>query len=215
MTRELVHSGGVLNARVYRVRDDDGKTWIEKDFSASPRLVRNTIGRFLVLRECWVLGKLESETDIVPGGVRRVSPFCLREDFVEGPNMRERSDAERAKGVVPGSGRIFPREFFDRLDSGIRAAHAAGFVHLDLHNARNVMVCPGWRPVLVDWQSAMPTHFLPRPIRHALERIDLAGEYKFREKFRPGELRDDERQFLRRSMFLRHHFWMPRVHRKR
>lgn len=215
MTRELLHSGGALNARVYRVCGGGGETWIEKDFSGTPWLVRNTVGRFLVLRECWALGRLQPATGIVPGGVRRVSPFCLREDLVDGPDMREHADAERAKGVAPGSGKIFPREFFDRLDAGIREVHAAGFVHLDLHNARNVMVAPDWRPVLVDWQSALPTFFLPRFLRRALERIDLAGAYKFREKFRPGELRENQRRFLRRSMFLRRHFWVPRVHRNR
>ena len=224
MTRTLVHRGGALNARVYRAEGADGAAWIEKDFSECPRLVRNTLGRFFVWRECWILWRLET-TGLVPGGVRRLGPFALREDFVAGFALRDSDtgvftrnacEPSTAYGVAEEMLREpVPRSFFEALEAGIRAVHAAGFVHLDLHNSRNVMVGPGWEPTLIDWQSALPTFWMPGFLRRALERIDLAGVYKFWNKFRPGELSPERLRFLERSRFLRRHFWIPRIHRSR
>ena len=221
--RVLVHAGGPLNARVYRVETADGGQFVEKDFSACPRIVRNTLGRFLVWRECWILRRLE-RTGAVPGGVRKLPPFALREDFVAGFALRDSDTGVYASNVFDPSKVVgvpaamlrepVPRAFFEALEAGVRAVHAAGFVHLDLHNSRNVMVGPGWKPVLVDWQSALPTFWMPGFLRRALERIDLAGVYKFWDKFRPGELTPERARFLDRSRFVRKHFWIPRLHRE-
>ena len=224
MTRTLVHRGGALNARVYRAEGADGAAWIEKDFSECPRLVRNTLGRFFVWRECWILRRLET-TGLVPGGVRRLGPFALRENFVAGFALRDSDtgvftrnacEPSTAYGVAEEMLREpVPRSFFEALEAGIRAVHAAGFVHLDLHNSRNVMVGPGWEPTLIDWQSALPTSRMPGVLRRALERVDLAGVCKLWNKFRPGELSPERLRFLERSRFLRRHFWIPRIHRSR
>jgi len=221
MTRTLLHLGGPFNARVYHVEDTDGSAWVEKDFSDSPWLVRGTLGRFLVWRECWFLRKF-AKTGIVPGGVRRLSPFALREDFVAGFALRDSDtgvyasnvfDPSKARGVPAEMLREpVPRAFFEALEAGVRSVHAAKFVHLDLHNSRNVMVGLGWRPVLIDWQSALPTGWLPGFLSRALERIDLAGVYKLWNKFRPGELDPERMRFLDRSRFIRRHFWIPRIH---
>ena len=221
-TRILIHAGGTFNAFVYRVENAEGDRWVEKDFSRNPWIVRNTVGRFLIWRECWILRRL-AKTDIVPGGVRRLGAFALREDFLPGFTLRDTAcgaytlnfyDPAKAVGVPPEMLREpVPRSFFAALEEGVQAVHAAGFVHLDLHNARNVMVGPDWKPVLIDWQSALPTFWMPHFLRHALERIDLAGVYKFWNKFRPGELSAEQLRFLDRSRFVRNHFWIPRLHR--
>jgi len=221
MTRTLLHKGGPLNARVYRAEDADGAAWIEKDFSECPRPVRNTLGRYFVRREFRILVRL-APTGAVPGGARRLGPFALREDLVAGFALRDSDtgvyagnvfDPSKARGVPSEMLREpVPRAFFEALEAGVRAVHAAGFVHLDLHNARNVMVAPGWRPVLIDWQSALPTARMPGFLRRALERVDLAGVCKLWNKFRPGELGADRMLFLERSLFLRRHFWVPRLH---
>lgn len=218
--RILIHEGGIFNARVYRVEDDAGGVHIEKDFTESPRLIRNTLGRFLICRECWILKRL-GPTGIVPTGVRRISAFALREDFCPGFTLRDsccgvhsentEPTAEKAGGVPPEMMMAPPPpEFFDALERGIRAVHAEGFAHLDLHNERNVIVGPGYKPTIIDWQSALPTFRLPF-IRSFFERIDLAGVYKFRERFRPGELGEKERGRLARMSFIRRHFWVPRI----
>ena len=210
-----------MNARVYRVEEADGEAFVEKDFSGCPWIVRQTLGRFLVWRECWILRRLGA-TGLVPGGVRRLSPFALREAFVAGFALRDSDTGVYASNVFDPS-KVFgvpaemlrepvPAAFFDALEEGVRAVHAAGFVHLDLHNSRNVMVSPGWRPVLIDWQSALPTRWMPGPLRRALERIDLAGIYKFRDKFRPGDLSPEQKRFLHRRRMIRRFLWVPRIH---
>lgn len=217
--RTLLHGGGALNAQVYRVEAPDGRSWIEKDFSGKNLLVRATLGRFLIWRENWILRCL-AKTGMVPGGVRKVSPVCLREDFCPGFALRD-SLCGAYKGNLPETSPFHgvpesmlrepvPSSFFDELEAGVRRVHAAGFVHLDLHNARNIMVGPGFHPVLVDWQSAIPVFFLPRFIRRWLENIDLAGVYKFREKFRPGELGEAAQKVLHHSRKTRK-FWLPRL----
>ena len=213
MARLLIHEGGILNASVYRIDGPDGPEFVEKDFSTAPWLVRNTVGRFLAWREEAILRRLERSTDAVPRGARRVSPFCLREEFVSGETIRDRSDRAGREGIDRRSGRLFGREFMDALERKVRDVHRARFVHLDLHNARNVIVGPGENPVIVDWQSAVSTALMPPPLRRALEKIDLMGVLKFREKFRPGDLTPQERLSLDRSRFLRRHFWVPRFHR--
>ena len=222
MKRIPIHIGGMFNARVYRVEGDDGSLHVEKDFSACSWIVRNTLGRFFIWRECWILRCLE-KTGIVPGNVRRVSPFCLREDFCPGFALRDSDTGVYASNVfdatkvvgVPAEMLLepVPRAFFEALESGVMSVHEARFVHLDLHNSRNVMVGPGWRPTLIDWQSALPTCWMPSFVRRAFESIDLAGVYKLWNKFRPGELTREQMAFLHRFQFLRRHFWIPRVHR--
>ena len=193
---------------------------MEKDFGTCAWWVRWTVGRFLVWREGWILRRLAG-TGVVPTGVERVSATCLREDFCEGFALRDtlcgaykrnKPETSRWHGVPEAMLREpIPASFFDEPEVGVRAVHRAGFVHLDLHNARNIMVGPGFHPILVDWQSALPAFVLPRFLRSALERIDLAGVYKFREKFRPGELGAAERRALERSRYL-HKCWLPRLH---
>lgn len=219
--RTLLHRGGPFNARVYLVESPGLPPVVEKDFSECNFLVRNTCGRFLVWRETLILRYLSRKTPLVPSGVRRISPFCLRESFQPGFALRDSlcgafpgniPDLCQAHGVPRDM--LFqpvPRSFFEALEAGVRACHAARFVHLDLHNARNIIVGPDWQPILLDWQSAVPTFWMPPPLRRALERIDLAGVFKFWEKFRPGELSPERRRFLAHSRFLRKHFWFPRL----
>lgn len=221
-SRTLLHQGGPLNARVYRVEDEKGRAWVEKDFGQCQWWAKWTLGRFLVFREWWILRRLE-KTGVVPKGVCRVSAVCLREDFCEGYALRDSLcgvyKGNRPEDIhwhgVPGEmlRQAIPASFFEELEAGVQAVHRAGFVHLDLHNARNVMVEPGFHPVIVDWQSAVPAFLLPGPLRRALERIDLAGVWKFREKFRPGELSAEQRRVLETSRYM-HRFWLPRLHAK-
>lgn len=208
MTRELVHRGGLCNASVFKVTGYGGDAHIEKDFSGAPWIVRNTVGRFLIWRETWILKRLE-KTGVVPCGVRRLSAFCLREDFIEGALLQD----YRLLALDGGKTGTLPKSFFEAFEDGVAKCHRAGFVHLDLHNARNVIVTSDMRPVFLDWQSAVPTFLLIPPLRRAIERIDLAGIYKFWDIVRPGEIPPEKMRFLGRSRVIRRLFWIPAIHR--
>ena len=218
--RRRLHGGGPFNAVVWLCDEGGPAPWIEKDFSGAVWLVRNTIGRFLVAHEIRVLLRLE-KTGAVPTGVRRISPFALREAAIPGFALRDtlcgafkgnRPEEVSFSGVPLEMLRETPPpRFFDDWEAALRACHALKFVHLDLHNARNVMVTPGFHPVMIDWQSALPTALLPGPLRRFLERIDLAGLAKFRAKFHPEKTTPDEKRRLKRARFVRQHFWLPRI----
>ncbi len=47
-----------------------------------------------------------------------------------------------------------PRNFFDLLEVRVRALHARGVCHNDLHKEQNIMVLPGGAPALIDFQLA-------------------------------------------------------------
>lgn len=188
--RLLLHKGGIANADVFRAGAK-----IEKDYTGKPWLVRLLYGRQNLAHEFRILKALEP-FGIVPGGNTMSSRDMLTQDFVEGPNLRTLIDERR-----------FAREdatvFLARLEEAVRTVHAAGYVHLDLHNARNIMVAPGLRPLLIDWQSGFRVRWLPGFARRFLQRIDLAGVYKQIEICLPGTLTESQAALLGRQRFLR------------
>ncbi len=188
--RLLLHRGGIANADVFRNGDA-----IEKDFGGKPWPIRFFYGHFTLAHEYRILRALEP-LGVVPGGNAMPSRYLLRQDFVDGPNLRTLIDERR-----------FAKEdavvFLPRLEDALKAIHRAGYVHLDIHNARNIMVAPGLRPLLIDWQSGFRVNWLPGFARRFLQRIDLAGVYKQIEICLPGTLTESQAALLGRQRFLR------------
>jgi hypothetical protein len=50
--------------------------------------------------------------------------------------------------------RELPIDFFERLEALVRALHARGVAHNDLHKEQNIIVGPGGAPGLIDFQLA-------------------------------------------------------------
>ncbi len=206
--RILIHRGGVFNARIYRIHRPGNPAVVEKDFSEAPWAVRNTVGRFLIWREVRYLRRL-SDVGIVPGHVARLSPFCLQEDFCGSKTLR--TLLQHAPDSASRSG-ILSVDYFRRLYEGVLEVHRHRVVHLDLHNLRNILVLPGERPILIDWQSAVSTRLLPRPLRRLLEEIDMNGLLKALNKFHPEEMTDAWMKRLHHASIVRRLFWLPRIH---
>ncbi|MCK6444989.1 MAG: phosphotransferase [Planctomycetes bacterium] len=57
-------------------------------------------------------------------------------------------------GVALPKAETLPRNFFELLAAEVRALHARGVCHNDLHKEQNVIVAPDGRPGLVDFQLA-------------------------------------------------------------
>lgn len=214
--RTLLHAGGYGNADVFRSADG---SMVEKDFSRKPLLLRATFGRWMISREAAVLRALAG-TGCVPENVSVPSPYLLRMAFVTGPTLREIELARKypeAQSQKPFCD--FPEyiqrvdtlasRFFPALADAVRTIHARGVVHLDLHNARNILRTPSDTPCLIDWQSAFRTRFLPGPLRRFLENIDLAGVYKLQARLCPGTLSDGQLDFLNRQKKIRR-LWIVR-----
>lgn len=214
--RTVLRSGGYGNADMFRSADG---TVVEKDFSRKPFAVRHTVGRWFVAREAAALRELRG-TGFVPGNVEVPSPLVLRMDFVSGPTLRELElareypEARTAKPFCDYPEDIkrcdtLAAAFFPALFEAVRAFHAGGMVHLDLHNGRNILRTLSDRPCVLDWQSALSTRRMPARLRRFLEGIDLAGVCKLQERLCPGSLTEAQRVFLARHRKLRR-FWFLR-----
>jgi RIO-like serine/threonine protein kinase len=71
---------------------------------------------------------------------------------------REPRDAALLRSFVPGTplclATELPRDYFERLEELVRALHARGVCHNDLHKEANVLVGADGYPALVDFQLA-------------------------------------------------------------
>lgn len=202
---ELLHNGHFANAVVWKHWMKAGGIVVEKDFSSRSLVIRNAVGRFLVGREVRFLREI-GPLGIAPEGVERVGPFSMVEDYCEGVTLRDlivahRDPAKREREIAPADP-LFPLlslpdvSLFEKLERGVEEVHRNGVVHLDLHNARNIIRGAGDRWVVLDWQSALHTSAFPRPFREMLERIDLSGVYKHWEKLLPGTLGPERQRIL-------------------
>jgi RIO-like serine/threonine protein kinase len=198
---EVVSRGRWANAVLY-VHRHAGKRWVVKDFRPRAFAVRNTIGRLLIRREIRALRKLAGVAG-VPAGAFRLDAHALAYGFVPGAPLSETDLGSRAA------------DFFARLERLLAEVHAqGGILHLDVRNARNVLVSEQGEPVLLDYQSHVGTGWMPARLRRWGERFDLAGVYKHWERRSPETLGEARANLLaqvnwwRRLWVLRGYFGM-------
>jgi len=99
-----------------------------------------------------------------------------------------------------------PPGFFDALKELFDAIHARGVAYCDANKRSNILVGPGGRPFLVDYQLAIRRRDdLPWPISRLVARAvdyvmrtDLYHLYKHKRKLCPGELSEQEEALSRR-----------------
>jgi hypothetical protein len=162
--RKRLSEGRWANAVVYRL-ESGGDSWVVKDFAPRSFLVRNLIGRLLVMREIGGLRKVAGIAG-TPADAFRLDAYALAYRFVPGLSLRFTKTALGA-------------DFFAGLERTIAEMHGrARIAHLDLRNGHNILVTDEGRPMLLDFQSYLGTRWLPPPLRRFVERIDLAAIYK-------------------------------------
>jgi len=183
---EVLSRGRWANA-VLHLHRHHGEPWVVKDFRSSGFAVRNTIGRFLIRREARALRKVAG-VEGVPAKAFRLDAHALAYRFVPGVTLKHADLGERAA------------EFFARLERLLMQVHAVGgIVHLDVRNARNVLVTERGEPMLLDFQSHIGTRWMPAPLRRLAERIDLGGVYKHWQRSSPGSLGEERAALLARA----------------
>jgi hypothetical protein len=160
----MLREGRWANARVLKVTID-GNSWTIKDFSSRRWWVRNLLGRWLLRRELRALQRLAG-LDGVPARPFRVDGAAIAARFIDGVTL-DKAPPEQMNG-----------EFFLALEALFKEVHARGLVHLDSRGSSNLLVTPQGRPAVIDFQAALHTGWLPRPLRRGLEAIDLGGVYK-------------------------------------
>ncbi|MFN0009715.1 MAG: serine/threonine protein kinase [Planctomycetota bacterium] len=124
--------------RVERVVAPDGSVRVRRVACGGTILGSRFVARRLLAREERALRLLEG-LEGVPR-LLEVAPGILERSWIEGtPLSRTES---------------LPQDFFDRLDDLVRALHARGVCHNDLHKEQNVLVAADGWPALLDFQLA-------------------------------------------------------------
>ena len=164
--------GRAGNARVWRVETPEG-AFVIKDFRKSPWWIRWTWGRWMIGHEYRLLKALEG-LEGVPQKVFRVDAYAFGMEFLEGISLGDRNQRWGELGVEH-----LPTSFFFKLERLVCAMHRRGVAHLDTRNAKNVMVLPGDKPALVDFQSGVRIQkWFPRWVKRLLWVSDLSSVYK-------------------------------------
>lgn len=188
--REILSAGRWANAVLYRF-GHAGTDWVVKDFRPRSLLARNLIGRFLVRREFRALSRLAG-IPATPQGAFRIDAYALAYRFVPGRSLR---------GL---RGFVLPPDFFPALERGLRAMHAqARLAHFDLRNAKNILITEAGEPLLLDFQSAVSTGWMPGALRRFAERVDLAAIYKHWKKRSPATMGPERVEALGRMNRIR------------
>lgn len=177
-----------------------GATWAVKDFRPRSWLIRNLLGRPLIRREADGLQRLAGLPG-APQGAFRVDAFALAYRFVPGRSLKE----------FPAA--ALSAEFFPTLERNLVEMHArAQLVHLDLRNARNIIVTDTGEPALLDFQTHLGIRWMPGPLRRFAERVDMAAIYKHWARRSPGNFGPERSALLGRINRLRP-LWVKRGHR--
>ena len=204
---EVLREGRWANARVLKVTID-GAEWTVKDFGPRGWFVRQVIGRWLLRRELRALKRLEG-LDGVPAQPFLVDECALAARFIPGSTL-DRAPQEQMN-----------EKFFLALEALFNAIHARGLVHLDSRGSSNLLATPQGTPAVIDFQAALRTRWLPRPLRRRLEAVDLGGVYKNWLRRAPASLDAGRRAEYERSTRWRRlwigrgYFGMPKQHKRK
>lgn len=159
----VLSAGRYANAVLYRF-EHHGTAWVVKDFRPQGFLSRELIGRFLVHREFEALKRVEG-LPATPQDAFLIDEHALAYRYVPGCTLSSTADVTK--------------EFFLKLELSLREMHAhAQVVHLDLRSAKNILITEAGEPMILDFQSAVCTAWMPERLRRFAERVDLAAIYK-------------------------------------
>ncbi|NQT85317.1 hypothetical protein HQ560_01045 [bacterium] len=181
----------------------DGRLAVVKDFSKAPWLVRHTYGRWLAARESRIYARLAG-VEGVPALVGRVDGFAFAIEFVEAASLKEIPHCQIGPDV------------FESLERVLAGVHAAGVVHLDCHQKKNVLVTAEGRVYVVDFATSL---FLGRNVLSRrvlvplLARADRWGLLKLKRRYCPDALTPEETRELRWSEWLGW-LWLPSLIRR-
>lgn len=182
-------AGAAYKARIVRARRGD-LACIIKDLTPMRPLFRWLYGRRMLRREAAMLEKLAGFA-AAPRLVERIGRDAIAVERVATryKYLRKKIPPAAMPGVLAA------------LGEAVAGLHRRGIVHLDLRQRKNILVPADDRVVLIDFESArdLGTGFLGRRVlMPLLGRIDRAAVLKWRVKFTPDQVSEEERRRLRR-----------------
>lgn len=172
--------GRAGNACVWRVEGADGPM-VVKDFRHCPWWIRWTWGRWMVGHEFRLMRQAQGLPG-VPGKLRRVDAYAFAMECLPGISLGDLNAANQTADA--GEWRTLPPIFFRRLERLACAIHRRGVTHLDMRNAKNILVLPGDRPGLIDFQAGVALRrWFPKCVARLLKLADLSSVYKHYYRF--------------------------------
>jgi hypothetical protein len=151
----------------------DGRRCAIKSYAARPFVIRTTLGRWLVARECAAY-RAAAGADGLPRFLGRIGTYALAVEWIEGQSL-----------ASLGACRLDPR-VFDRLAAIVEGLHARGIALGDLHH-RDVLVGEDDRVAVVDLATAVTLGerpgFLRRRAFERLRMLDRVAVARLRARF--------------------------------
>jgi hypothetical protein len=151
----------------------EGRRLAVKDYSARPRWIRNTLGRWLVHREVAAY-RAAAGLPEVPALVARLSPYAFATAWVD------------ARPLSTLSQQPLDPVLFDRLERALAALHGRGIALGDLHH-RDVLVTEGGAVHVVDfatsWLAPPGSGLLRRAIFRRMAEQDRLAAARLRARF--------------------------------
>ena len=190
---EVLSKGRWANADLLSFQNG-GATWVIKDFSACPWLVRHIYGRFMINRELRALKRLKGIKGF-PEKAFSLHKFALCYHYIPGRTLKE-SKRQRLDS-----------RYFLELERLVKEMHERNVVHLDIRYMRNILVTEDGTPALLDFQSSLLLDRLPRSLHQILKDVDISGVYKCWQKRCPQPMDRRRLEFLK-SMEKRRSFWV-------
>jgi hypothetical protein len=120
----------------------EGAGIVVKDFRERGVLVRETIGRFSIARECRAYAHLAGIAG-VPAFVGRIDAYAFAAAFVPG------------KALPAHPKRSLPPALFRALEGVLAAIHARGIAIADLHHRNIIVAEPDGAPSIIDFSLAL------------------------------------------------------------
>lgn len=167
--------------------------FVVKDYSKKGFWERNLVGLTVIARETRAYEAL-SGIDGLPPTFKRLSPYSLATEYLEGKDLGCFQRGEFGPGVI--------RQFERIVDE----LHKRGWVHLDLHRRTNILLVDG-KIFIVDLASALHAGRIPLIGRLFTALVGIADRLsliKMKKIFAPELLTDREQRWLKlRNVFMR------------
>jgi RIO-like serine/threonine protein kinase len=182
---KTITKGNFLKADVHIVRAG-GQKFVVKDFGAKGFWERNLVGRLVIARELRAYRAL-SDIEGLPSRYKRLSPFALAIEYLEGRDLGAVRPNELGPGLILQ---------FERI---VEDLHERGWVHLDLQKRSNILVVDGTLYV-VDLASALHPGGVPligRRLTRFMSFFDRLSLIKIKNIYSPELMTERERKWLR------------------
>lgn len=168
-----------------RVIKYQGQQAILKDYSSCLSFTRIVWGKTLISNEALILKHLQGVKGI-PRLIARTESGLITE-YIAGQPL----------GKLKGR---LQYEIIPKIESLISAIHRRGVVHLDLAQKQNILVAPDMTPYLIDFANAFyfrKRAFGFRQVFDYLCLVDRGSLLKFKNRYFPDKMTDDDKEFLK------------------